>query len=105
MGSWPFSKIPTTCLGKIFISIPCFRIIGLQKNLKTTAFVLEQIVATCFGISDQIPCLVQEFMLENDTQINGTSCRGLYGSPPWSLSFHSDILAHIGHSNQDKTVL
>ena len=38
MGSWPFSKIPTTCLGKIFISIPCFRIIGLQKNLETTAF-------------------------------------------------------------------
>ena len=38
MGSWPFSKISTTCLGKIFISIPCFRIIGLQKNLKTPAF-------------------------------------------------------------------
>ena len=94
--SWRFSKISTTCLGKIFISIPCFRIIGLQENLETTAFVLEQIVTTCFGISDQIPCLVQEFMLENDTQINGTSCRGLYGGPPPSGLCYSTLISwHI----------
>ena len=44
-------------------------------------------------------------MLKNDTLINGTSCRGLYGSlppPPTPGSFHSDIIAYIGHLNQDK---
>ena len=43
-------------------------------------------------------------MLKNDTLINGTSCRGLYGKPPPPSpgSFHSDILAYIGHLNQDK---
>ena len=44
-------------------------------------------------------------MLENDTQINGTNPAEVYMEVPRSLSFHSDILACIGHSNQDKTVL
>ena len=50
--------------------------------LKTIAFVLEQIVITCLGISDQFSLTVQELMLKNDTLKNGTFRIGLYGSAP-----------------------
>ena len=64
--------ISTTRLGKkIYISIPCVGIFRLQNNRKaigkTIAFVLEQIVITRFGISDQFSYPVQEFILKNDT--------------------------------------
>ena len=49
---------------------------------KQSSFVLEQIVVTRFGISDQFSYPVQEFTLKNDTPKNGTSCIGLYGSVP-----------------------
>ena len=37
---------------------------------------------TCFGISGQFSYPVQEFMLKNDTQKNGTSRIGLHGNAP-----------------------
>ena len=57
------------------ILTPCFGIFGLQNNRKTIGkiaycswkqypFVLEQIVITRFGISDQFLYPVQEFMLK-----------------------------------------
>ena len=50
--------------------------------LKTIAIGLEQIVITCFRISDQFSYSVQEFMLKNDALKNGTSRIGLCGSAP-----------------------
>ena len=64
--------------------------------LKTIAFVLEQIVLTLFGISDQFSYLVQEFMLKNDTLKSGTSRIGLYGSAPPPRDFtEEEILEKI----------
>ena len=78
----------------ICISIPCFGIIRLFPktiwkiivycSLKQQPIVLEQIVMTCFGVSYQFSCSVQEFMLKNDTMKNGTSSIGfkVLGFPP-----------------------
>ena len=49
---------------------------------KQSSFVLEQIVVTRFGISDQFLYPVQEFTLKIDTPKNRTSCIGLYESVP-----------------------
>ena len=71
--------------------------------------VLEQIVVTHFGISDQFSYPVQEFMLKNDTLKNGTSRIGLYGSaPPRTLFVRGEpgkpALANVknteGHSHE-----
>ena len=62
--------------------MPCFGIIRSQKIPKQYPIVLELIVITCFGISDQFSYPVKEFMLKNDTLENGTSRIGLYESTP-----------------------
>ena len=79
---------------KICISIPCFGIIRLQKIPETIwktivyccwkqwPIVLQQIVITCFGISDQFSYSVQELMLKNDTLKSSTSRIFLWKCPP-----------------------
>ena len=103
-----FLRISTTRLGKKFcISIPSFEIIRLQRIPKTIGktiiycswkqqrIVLEQIVITCFGISEQFSYPVQEFMLKNDTLKNGTSRIGLYGSASPRSNTHGLVLMQI----------
>ena len=45
----------------------------LVSLTSSPAFVLEQIIITRFGISDQFSYQIQEFILKNDTPENGTS--------------------------------
>ena len=78
-------------LSKSSYTILCHKIIAY--------IVLEQIVITCFGISDQFSDPVQEFMLKNDTLKNGTSRIGLYESANWI--FEIDDVSPSDNGNEE----
>ena len=82
-GRYPFFKNLTTRLGKrIAFPYPVSEFVRLQKIPKTIGktivycsrkqkpVVLEQIVMTCFGVSDQFSYPLQEFMQKHDTLKN-----------------------------------